>query len=74
MSVGLKNIHAQCQSKIRKKNATSQITLVRLRLDLVRVPVGIDLMKIGTKWQNEAGTRDHMTKFGWDQGPNGKNS
>ena len=26
MSVGLKNIHAQCQSKIRKKNATSQIT------------------------------------------------
>ena len=39
----------------------------------MRVPVGIDLMKIGTKWQNEAGTRDHMTKFGWDQGPNGKN-
>ena len=26
------------------------------------------------KWQNIAGIRDHMMKFGWDQGPNGKNS
>ena len=32
-----------------------------------------DIVDFGTKWKNMPGTRDQMIKFGWDQGPNGKN-
>ena len=32
-----------------------------------------DIVDFGTKWKNMLGTRDQMIKFGWDQGPNGKN-
>ena len=35
--------------------------------------MGAGIADFGTNWKNVLGTRDQMIKFGWDQGPNGKN-
>ena len=50
--------------------------ILKKKMNTIRIVTGTTgaaIVDFGTKWKNMPGTRDQMIKFGWDQGPNGKN-